>query len=535
MGAEFTVSTTHTAAGISIRFPRIARVRDDKTWKTHTNLKELIKLSKAKPDQATINKLTQAAGKKGKAAASSSSSSSSSSKSKQAKAADSHSDDDSRSKSPKPANAASRKTFFDDSDDEELLSSLSSKAPVSTSRDKRKREDTIEDKDDGRKRRRADSDEDAPPRNLQKPKIFSSTPSNITYIPKSVTTPVDTGAKGHVVSLSSFCLANRMHLLILMLQVVMNIVDDTGKWPQDSVSEEIAKKWPEAKSKLKEAYARKEDSRLGDVQISKHSAGNLKVHLCMLVSRDSNTGDIDPGALKSGLKTVALLAKMKSATIHVSNITLASTNTEWDKMEAILAKLFGDRKIFIYTGLVPVVSKDSSSGSKATKKSEATKPPARASNRRSSDVDPDATQEMEEDELPPQARKDGKTKAPDSDDEDFSSKRPASPLHPGKRAALARADEEPKGNEKQKSPLRGLTIFFHGDLSSVQKLENMKRHVFMNGGDVVEEFESTVTHIVADSWDNVSTTSSSKKPLNHPHIIGRSSTSLQEGTPTWPS
>lgn len=41
-GAEFTqVYEVHTADGISIRFPRVSRIRDDKTWETATNLQEL--------------------------------------------------------------------------------------------------------------------------------------------------------------------------------------------------------------------------------------------------------------------------------------------------------------------------------------------------------------------------------------------------------------------------------------------------------------------------------------------------------------
>ncbi|XP_012282561.1 DNA ligase 3 isoform X2 [Orussus abietinus] len=40
-GAEFTNQGVHTADGISIRFPRVTRIRDDKDWKTATNLKEL--------------------------------------------------------------------------------------------------------------------------------------------------------------------------------------------------------------------------------------------------------------------------------------------------------------------------------------------------------------------------------------------------------------------------------------------------------------------------------------------------------------
>lgn len=40
-GAEFSKSTTHTAAGISIRFPRVTRIRDDKDWKTANDLPHL--------------------------------------------------------------------------------------------------------------------------------------------------------------------------------------------------------------------------------------------------------------------------------------------------------------------------------------------------------------------------------------------------------------------------------------------------------------------------------------------------------------
>ncbi|XP_012677474.2 DNA ligase 3 [Clupea harengus] len=52
-GAEFSKSEMHTADGISIRFPRMTRIRDDKDWKTATNLprlKELYRISKERSD-----------------------------------------------------------------------------------------------------------------------------------------------------------------------------------------------------------------------------------------------------------------------------------------------------------------------------------------------------------------------------------------------------------------------------------------------------------------------------------------------------
>ncbi|KAI3357153.1 hypothetical protein L3Q82_015464 [Scortum barcoo] len=52
-GAEFSKSEMHTADGISIRFPRMTRIRDEKNWKSTTNLhklKELYRISKENCD-----------------------------------------------------------------------------------------------------------------------------------------------------------------------------------------------------------------------------------------------------------------------------------------------------------------------------------------------------------------------------------------------------------------------------------------------------------------------------------------------------
>eukprot|EP01114_Cavostelium_apophysatum_P018682 TRINITY_DN5843_c0_g1_i1.p1 TRINITY_DN5843_c0_g1~~TRINITY_DN5843_c0_g1_i1.p1 ORF type:complete len:1034 (+),score=331.86 TRINITY_DN5843_c0_g1_i1:101-3202(+) len=46
-GAEFSASNHHTAAGISIRFPRVVKIRHDKDWSSHTTLQELKELQKA--------------------------------------------------------------------------------------------------------------------------------------------------------------------------------------------------------------------------------------------------------------------------------------------------------------------------------------------------------------------------------------------------------------------------------------------------------------------------------------------------------
>ncbi|XP_042897129.1 DNA ligase 3 [Parasteatoda tepidariorum] len=57
-GAEFTQTDIHSAKGISIRFPRLTKVRSDKTWKEATNLEELEDLYKISKQTSDIVGLT---------------------------------------------------------------------------------------------------------------------------------------------------------------------------------------------------------------------------------------------------------------------------------------------------------------------------------------------------------------------------------------------------------------------------------------------------------------------------------------------
>jgi DNA ligase-3 len=49
-GAEWSESSVHTAGGYSIRFPRVVRIRDDKGWEDHTNLKLMLDLARNKKE-----------------------------------------------------------------------------------------------------------------------------------------------------------------------------------------------------------------------------------------------------------------------------------------------------------------------------------------------------------------------------------------------------------------------------------------------------------------------------------------------------
>ncbi|CAL1532894.1 unnamed protein product, partial [Lymnaea stagnalis] len=55
IGAEFSKAEIHTADGISIRFPRVQKFRDDKTWKEATDLPRLKKLFEESKESSDLN------------------------------------------------------------------------------------------------------------------------------------------------------------------------------------------------------------------------------------------------------------------------------------------------------------------------------------------------------------------------------------------------------------------------------------------------------------------------------------------------
>lgn len=64
-GASFSISSNHTADGISIRFPRITKFRDDKDWSTATTLVELEALAMNSPDFVAAREMKGLAAPKG--------------------------------------------------------------------------------------------------------------------------------------------------------------------------------------------------------------------------------------------------------------------------------------------------------------------------------------------------------------------------------------------------------------------------------------------------------------------------------------
>eukprot|EP01102_Stenamoeba_stenopodia_P016187 TRINITY_DN5629_c0_g1_i3.p1 TRINITY_DN5629_c0_g1~~TRINITY_DN5629_c0_g1_i3.p1 ORF type:complete len:1101 (+),score=403.70 TRINITY_DN5629_c0_g1_i3:66-3368(+) len=488
VGASFTESKKHTAAGISIRFPRAVRIRTDKDWKTHTNLKELIKLSKAKPNMKGLKQLMDKGKGKGKTSPKSS---------PKRKALDSDSDDDDVVPKKKAAAPKKQKKAVSDSDDDvktisdaydddgypikkgekRKLPEKEEKKPKDKREEKQKdkRDEKQKDKREEKKEeRKADkkpafvkdptvivnSDEESEDEVVHEPKRSCY---SVNYIGKNVVDPIPLSDSNNV--------------------IVVNIVDDSGKWPTDSISTMIAHSFPEAKSKYKNSFIHKENHELGDIQKSKSRRGDLKVYVASLVCRNSKKEEIDGKALKKCFQSLSWLAKAKKATINVSNVTLASTNIEPDEMELLLGTYFGDKKVYVHTGAKTTTQDSTSSSAPATS---------------SANNNKDKAESVSKEE-----KKSGSSNLSSSKLVGAMSPplvRPTSPATPGKRAAItaAAAEGSSEGSDPLMSIFDGMNIYFYKD---THKTEKLKRYVIAFNGDVASSISSLVTHVVADTLD----------------------------------
>ena len=57
VGTEFTKSESHTADGLSIRFPRVTKIRNDKTWENATSLSRLHVLYEKSKEESDVSVL----------------------------------------------------------------------------------------------------------------------------------------------------------------------------------------------------------------------------------------------------------------------------------------------------------------------------------------------------------------------------------------------------------------------------------------------------------------------------------------------
>ncbi|XP_004364566.2 zinc finger protein [Capsaspora owczarzaki ATCC 30864] len=326
-GAEFSKSSHHTAGGYSIRFPILERERDDKNWKTATNLEEFLDMVKGakhigEEDQETSAAFAKIAKTKSASAkelekfldmrgvpvskASDESSSSASSSSSAAAPATDAAAPKSSTKKPSPAITSAA-----------TAASASSSSSSSSSAAKSRNVAKVVDQDD------QDDEDDDDESSTAKPNASSASVKEV-----------------------SGDLLNPSHGGRSMV-VIAHCVDDSGKWGSRGLFGKISAKWPKVASEMVKFKKSRKNCNLGDVQLVEvESAPGAKVVFASLLCLDSQQRDktgapvLELGKLR---KCVQELAKFvtKSATDadsipHIHMVKMASAGTVWDDVVKVL-------------------------------------------------------------------------------------------------------------------------------------------------------------------------------------------------------
>lgn len=260
-GAQFSESDRHTASGLSIRFPRVTRIRDDKDWSSATTLNQLVELSKA----STKDFVVKARGKGAKAAA----------------------DPDAGSKDAAPPAKKSKPV------------AAASSAPAAGA--------------------------------AAAPRKQSAPPTPIARVRK-----ID----GKVLDTLSGSVSGR--------KVILHIIDDSGRWPSDSLSKTLARAWPHIAEKVE-----KQRPSIGEgvwEKVEAPLASKLFVFMAACRHKLAKGGStpFQQKAFETALGALVTLAKHKDATVHFQKPPEEIPKFDWETVEGSLNKILCMKGITTY-------------------------------------------------------------------------------------------------------------------------------------------------------------------------------------------
>lgn len=335
-GAEFSKSEKHSAAGISIRFPRVTRIRSDKDIEDATNLKELIALKKTSerkekvPIASTVQKLKYEdvneedededevevddnedneqppPSKKIKRVGSSSNGNRSDNKSNQL------------SKKSKPT-----KHMFDfdnDVDEDDVLSD-SQEEPELTEQELKDQNSRID------------------PEILSQPNR-DIIRKNLTYIYGAITDPIHKGEND---------------------KILAHFVDDRGSWSHRGMMGELVQTFgDDCKQIYLDCFDRRIDNKIGAAQLCPLLNTNKRgltehVWICNLIVqkyfKKNNTCPIHWDSMKSALKTLARYARRKKASVHLNKFHHSVSGLDSDRFELYVYQFLVQKgiRVYIYT------------------------------------------------------------------------------------------------------------------------------------------------------------------------------------------
>eukprot|EP00026_Physarum_polycephalum_P000759 Phypoly_transcript_00760.p1 GENE.Phypoly_transcript_00760~~Phypoly_transcript_00760.p1 ORF type:complete len:1368 (+),score=261.80 Phypoly_transcript_00760:145-4104(+) len=328
VGSEFTQSKKHTAAAISMRFPRVVRIRDDKDWKTATNLQELIDLSQASKSDLSVSK---SKGKKGQVVKkyrpiTTDADESSSSDSDAAPSSSSSKPTTSTSVFSKSGNAKTGSFNSGDGDDDSEddagggTGASNAGAGVASA--------TNGGADKGKKGKHGHK-----PKISREPRILYCGDGKETQTEngdgKQTPPPKLEGSKkifymvGDVTSPSGTYLNENM--------IITHIADDSGKWSDKGVFAAISQKW-----EYPEQVFKKHPSVLGDAQVVKitNHSGKGNMYVATLIAQHSRSHKLNLEALITCLKHLSKFALANNASVHLPKLKMP--NMDWAEIQGLL-------------------------------------------------------------------------------------------------------------------------------------------------------------------------------------------------------
>ncbi|KAL9644254.1 hypothetical protein ABK040_005715 [Willaertia magna] len=307
-GAEFSVST-RTERPISVRFPRVTKIRDDKDVSDHTNYQEIIKLK----NESNRKTLVPVFG------------------------GGNDSDDDSKDKKKR-----SRSKKVDNSDDEdEDDNKKSGTKKKGSSRKKKNDSDDKEDEDNSKKSKdvKNSSSDDEDDTKLKKTKTAigtklndietlsdSSTPENVYYIYGDfMKIPMNKEEK-----------------------FIAHCVDDSSRWSDKGSMGNIQMLFGE---EIKKAYI-DDMNTIGDVKVVTSSSNHLCNIVCLQFIQKGRPSKVDYHALDECLKKCATYIKQKKiSSFHLYRLHRDISGLDWNKVEQSLKENLSNKgiSVFVYT------------------------------------------------------------------------------------------------------------------------------------------------------------------------------------------
>ncbi|XP_062607988.1 chromodomain-helicase-DNA-binding protein 1-like isoform X1 [Saccostrea cucullata] len=237
------------------------------------------------------------------------------------------------------------------------------------------------------------------------------------------------------------------------VNLIIHCADDSGWWGKGGVFTAISKRSHSVEEQY-ELAAKMKDIHVGDCHLismeEEDKSGEVEDWMCLLIAqhrdkKNNTLSGIKLSALNEGLKMVYKLAKVRKASVHLPRIGHDTPGFNWYGTERLIRKHLAARGIPTYIYYYP--------------------------------------------------RKQKGMKRKNDDSHNTKSRKSLS------KKKMSPSTNAMNGGSSSKLPdlFTGMCIYFHPSNFSSDKLKQYRRQIIAYDGDVVKEFSSDVTRVIADS------------------------------------